>query len=393
MRSLPPRLRSGPVRVVATVALVAVAYGAGVATGVRWPGSGPASHGADLDAVRDRLAAQALRPVTDDRLDDAAVKAMIKALDDPWSSYFDADDYARYQQSLDGEYDGVGLLVRERGDGAIVVSAVQGGSPAARADIAVGSTILAVDGRPTLDRSAGQIAQQLRGDRGTSVLLTLSWTGRVQVVHLVRARLAGRDVSVDWLAPQVARVTITAFTRGVGRQVRDAVARLRAQHAGGIVLDLRGDPGGLLDEAVEAASAFLDGGAVVSYERRGQPLQALDAERGGDTATPVAVLVDGGTASAAEVLAGALQDRGRAVIVGTRTFGKGTVQQPVHLSGGSVAEMTVAHYRTPSGRSLDGVGLSPDIEVSPGAAPQVAERRAVQVLSGLLADAGTGGRG
>jgi len=159
------------------------------------------------------------------------------------------------------------------------------------------------------------------------------------------------------------------------------------------VLDLRGNPGGLLDEAVEAASAFLDGGPVVSYQRRGQPAQVLRAARGGDTVTPVAVLVDGGTASAAEVMAGALQDRGRAVVVGTRTFGKGSVQQPIHLPGGSVAQMTVARYWTPSGRSLDGVGLEPDIEVPPGSAPSVAQQRAIEVLSGLLADAGTGGRG
>ena len=182
---------------------------------------------------------------------------------------------------------------------------------------------------------------------------------------------------------------------GVGHEVRSALARLRTQRVTGVVLDLRGDPGGLLDEAVETASVFLDGGTVVTYTRRDGPTQRLDAVGSGDTSTPLVVLVDGGTASAAEVVAGALQDRGRAVIVGSRTFGKGSVQEPRMLSDGSALELTVARYTTPTGRSLEGVGLEPDIDVAPGSDPAVAETRAVEVLTGLLADAGsaTGGRG
>ncbi|MCU1589731.1 MAG: C-terminal processing peptidase-3 [Frankiales bacterium] len=184
----------------------------------------------------------------------------------------------------------------------------------------------------------------------------------------------------------VGRVTVPSFTRGTGREVRAALSRLHAQHAAGVVLDLRGNPGGLLDEAVETASAFLDGGPVVTYTRRGGPPVALDALGAGDVATPLVVLVDGGTASAAEVVAGALQDRGRAVIVGTRTFGKGSVQEPWTLSDGSALQLTVARYRTPAGHSLEGVGLAPDIEIAPGSSATVAVRRALEVLTGLVAD-------
>ena len=391
---LSPYLRRAPVRLAALVALVVAAYAAGVATGVgAWPGSGGSGGGeTGLDAVRDRLEHEALREVPADKLDRAAVRGMIQALNDPWSAYYDSDDYARYLQSLDGEYSGVGLLLRQRRGGQVYVSSVQPGSPAEAAGVTRG-VVVSVDGHRTQGESAGQVAQRLRGTNGTVVLLGVSNGGRERVFRLVRARLASRDVAVDWLSPQVARIRVTAFTRGVGHEVRDGVQRVRSAQAGGIVLDLRGNPGGLVDEAVEAASALLDGGPVVSYQRRGRPEQVLSAGPGGDTSTPVAVLVDGGTASAAEILAAALQDRGRAVVVGTRTFGKGSVQQPVRLSDGSVAEMTVAHYRTPSGRSLDGVGLEPDIEVAPGSSPAVAERRAIEVLSGLLADAGTGGRG
>jgi carboxyl-terminal processing protease len=391
---MPTIARRTPVRIAALVALVVAAYAAGLATGVtgwRAPHQS-ASRGTDLDKVRDRLAAQALRKVDERQLDRAAVAGMLSALRDPWSTYYDSDDYARYQESLDDEYSGVGLVLRQRSGGAVFIAAVEPGSPAAAAGVSTGD-LTAVDGRPTVGLTASQVAEALRGKGGTIVAITLRAGGRERTVRLVRARLVSRDVAVDWLSPHVVRITISAFTRGVGHQVRDAVDRAAVADAGGIVLDLRGNPGGLLDEAVEAASAFLDGGPVVSYARRGEPAQVLRATRGADTATPVAVLVDGGTASAAEVLAGALQDRGRAVVIGTRTFGKGTVQQPIHLPGGSVAQMTVARYWTPAGRSLDGVGLEPDIAVPPGSAPAVAQQRALEVLTGLQADAGTGGRG
>jgi carboxyl-terminal processing protease len=175
--------------------------------------------------------------------------------------------------------------------------------------------------------------------------------------------------------------------------VRLALASDKTALQGGVVLDLRGNPGGLLDEAVEVASAFLDGGPVVSYERRGSGVQTLDAIGTGDTVTPVAVLVDGGTASAAEVVAAALQDRNRAVVVGARTFGKGSVQEPSTLSDGSALELTVGKYRTPAGRMIDGVGVTPDVAVDPAAAGDIAEARAVEVLGGLVAALDTSGRG
>jgi carboxyl-terminal processing protease len=175
--------------------------------------------------------------------------------------------------------------------------------------------------------------------------------------------------------------------------VRAHVNDAQARHLRGVILDLRGDPGGLLDEAVETSSAFLDGGPVVTYEQRGHPRQTLNALGGGNIGMPLVVLVDGGTASAAEIVAGALQDRGRAVIIGSRTFGKGSVQAPSRLSDGSALELTVGHYLTPAGRSLDGVGLQPDVAVPPRAPASVLQGRAIQVLSGLTADAGSSGRG
>src|SRR5262249_4996090 len=153
------------------------------------------------------------------------------------------------------------------------------------------------------------------------------------------------------------------------------VRRAVAARPGGIVLDLRGDPGGLLDEAVETASVFLGGGLVATYEPYGAPPERLEAAGGGDTTTPLVVLGGGGTASAAEVVAGSLRDRDRAVIVGSRTFGKGSVQEPLRLTDGSAIELTVGRYRTPDGRSLDGSGIAPDVAVNADRSPREAEQR------------------
>jgi hypothetical protein len=236
--------------------------------------------------------------------------------------------------------------------------------------------------RETLDAAAIQGMLRAAGDQwGTWAERTARARGLLTTpsvtVTFQRASSGARAVGV---------IKVPSFTRGTGRDVRDALVEVRAARAAGVVLDLRGNPGGLLDEAVETASAFLDGGPVVSYRRRGGSPVRLDALGTGDVLTPLVLLVDGGTASAAEVVAGALRDRGRGVIVGSRTFGKGTVQEPRTLSDGSALDLTVAHYTTPAGHSVDGVGLAPDIDIAPGSAPAVAVRRALEVLTGLVAD-------
>jgi carboxyl-terminal processing protease len=203
-----------------------------------------------------------------------------------------------------------------------------------------------------------------------------------------RAEVQGRDVIVDAPAKDVTRIQVAAFTKGVGADVRAAVKKANGDRVPGIVLDLRGNAGGLLHEAVEVASAFLSDGIVVTYKGRGVEDQVYKVISGGDTQTSLVVLVDGGTASAAEVVAGALQDRDRAVIVGARTYGKGSVQQPIRLANGTGIELTVARYYTPSGRTVDGVGIRPDIDVEPNSDGDIALSRAVDVLTGILADAG-----
>jgi carboxyl-terminal processing protease len=346
-----------------------------------------------LDQAADRIAKQAATPVSRSDLDKAAVQGMLAALGDRYSAYYDASQYSSFQDVLDGRYSGVGLWIRREANGVVTVTSVQPQSPASRAGVRTGDELVAVAGKSVSGNTVAEIVRSLRGVPGSRVDVDIKHNGIPAHLALRRANVVNGDVSVSDLTPDIVRVRILAFTHGVGREVRAALSKARGRDVAGVVLDLRDNPGGLLDEAVETASALLDGGTVVTFVRRGDTPHTLTANQDGDTTTPVVVLVNGGTASAAEVVAGALQDRGRAVLVGGRTFGKGTVQEPSRLGDGSGLELTVGHYVTPAGRSLDGVGIEPDIEVRAGSAAGVAESRAISVLHGLLADSGATGRG
>ncbi|MGW2492262.1 S41 family peptidase [Streptomyces sp. NPDC001606] len=310
---------------------------------------------------------------------EAAERAVSRS-GDRWGAVYSQDEYQEFQEALDGRYTGVGLWARRERDGRIEVTRVQPGSPAAAAGIRRGDRLRSVDGSTVDGRPVTEVVSLLRGDTddapaGTTVTLGLQRGTRAWTETLHRARLSTDSVTVRRLPGGVTVIRIAAFTKGVGSAVRAAV---RSAPAGaGIILDLRGNSGGLVTEAVETASAFLDGGLVATYDVDGAQ-RALHADSGGDTARPLVTLVDGGTMSAAEMLTGALQDRGRAVVIGSRTFGKGSVQMPTRLPDGAVAELTVGHYRTPSGRAVDGRGITPDLEAADGAV-----RRAETVLTGL----------
>jgi len=386
-------------RASALVGVVAVAYVGGVVTGVVGSDDeAPAQQAGVIDEAADRIVAKAARPVDREALERAAVEGMLRALGDRWSTYYGKSEFTSFQSALEGHYSGVGLWLRgtpgsAAGGGGVEVGSVQPGSPAELAGVLAGDVLVRVGFTDVTASDVPTVAGLLRGDEGSTVLVAVRRGSATRTVELARATFTTDDVVVERLAGGISRVVITAFTRGVGRDVARAMAAEVPQRTGGVVLDLRDNPGGLLDEAVSVASVFLDGGPVVSYERRGAKPRTLDAFEGGDTATPLVVLVNPSTASAAEVVAGALQDRNRAVVVGTRTYGKGSVQEPSTLSDGSALELTVGRYLTPSGRALDGVGIEPDVVVPPGAAPEVAERRAIDVLTGLVAALGGTGRG
>ncbi|OII64530.1 peptidase S41 [Streptomyces sp. CC53] len=346
----------------------------------------PAASAAPGDrAVRDEVVRAAAEALADGRSGAQAAEEVVSRSGDRWGVVYEAGEYAEFERALDGAYTGVGLGARRTAEGLIEVTRVQRGGPAERAGIRPGDRLRTIDGRSVDGQTAARVVALLRGDgadgdgtaaaAGTPVVLGLQRGERTWSRTLRRAELAAEAVDVRRLDGDAVLVRVTAFTRGSGERVRRAVAAAPA--GAGVVLDLRGNGGGLVAEAVAAASAFLDGGLVATYDVHGEE-RALHADPGGDTTRPLVVVVDGGTMSAAELLTGALKDRGRAVTVGSRTFGKGAVQMPSRLADGSVAELTVGHYRTPAGLRVDGRGITPDVP-----APTRAQERARTVLSGL----------
>lgn len=360
---------------------------AGAATGTfpqaadrdRKPASDPTLSAASMSRHED-VAKAAEKAMANGTSPMEAAERAVSRSGDRWGAVYSENEYEEFQDALDGQYTGVGLWARRERDGRIEVTKVASGSPAADAGIRRGDRLRSVDGRKADGRPVTEVVSALRGDAtdaaaGTTVRLGLERGPRAWSLTLRRALLSTDDVTVRTLADGVTVIRVAAFTKGVGDTVRTAVRQAPADT--GIILDLRGNSGGLVTEAVTTASAFLDGGLVTTYDVDGDQ-RALHATADGDTTRPLVTLVDGGTMSAAELLTGALQDRGRAVVVGSRTFGKGSVQMPSRLPDGSVAELTVGHYRTPAGRSVDGHGITPDLDVE----RNVLER-AGTVLSGL----------
>ncbi|MEU3464586.1 S41 family peptidase [Streptomyces sp. NPDC006733] len=347
----------------------------------------PAGNVADSDEIA--------KAIDDGKVGPEAAEELVSRSGDRWSSFYTAQEYAGLQQALDGRYVGVGIWVRRTGSGWIQVARVQTGSPAALARVRVGDRLRTIDGVRTDGKPVTEVVAELRGDNtaGSVVRLGLDHVGGApgagggnRDITLRRQVLATEAVTVGKLEGDVTSIKIEAFTKGVGGQVRAAVRDAVRAGSRGVLLDLRGNSGGLVTEAVTVSSVFLDGGLVATYDVHGRQ-QALYAKDGGDTETPLVAVVDGGTMSAAELLAGALQDRGRAVVVGSRTFGKGSVQMPSELPDGSVAELTVGHYSLPDGRNVDGRGIEPDLTVSGGSTPSGGSDKAVaearEVLSGL----------
>jgi carboxyl-terminal processing protease len=362
---------------------------AGAATGsfpesdgpARKNAAGPAGAAGRHEAV-ERAAAEAM---ADGKSPMEAAERAVSRSGDRWGAVYSQGEYEEFRDALDGRYTGVGLWARQEADGGVEVTRVQPGSPAADAGIRTGDRLVSVDGRKVDGRPVTEVVALLRGDAlrgdtadapaGTTVALGLRRGTRAWTETLHRARLSTDSVTVRRLSGGATVLRIAAFTKGSAEAVREALRGIPAD--GRTILDLRGNSGGLVTEAVDTASAFLDGGLVATYDVDGAQ-RALHAAPGGDTTRPLVVLVDGGTMSAAELLTGALQDRGRAVVIGSRTFGKGSVQMPTKLPDGSVAELTVGHYRTPSGHTVDGRGITPDLE-----AGSQALQRAETVLAGL----------
>lgn len=347
-----------------------------------------------LGGSGEALAAQVLAALRRDyyteidaeRLERRSVDALVAALDDPYTVYLDPDELEALRASTRGVYVGVGIQLAERG-GRPTVSRVFAGGSAAAAGVRVGDRIVSVDGTATAGRSLDQTVALIRGREGTSVVLGLARPGggARREVTLERTEVVAPAVTSrveSGPGGRVGYVRLSQFTRGSADEVREAVERLESRDVTGIVVDLRGDPGGLVDEAVGVAGVFLaERTPVVTTEGRNSPRRTLRTSEAPavPAGVPVVVLVDRSSASASEIVAGALRDGDRARLVGTRTFGKAVVQSTVPLRDGGALKLTTARYLTPDGDDISRRGLRPDVRVAddPATPPDEALRRAV----------------
>jgi carboxyl-terminal processing protease len=320
----------------------------------------PAHAPARLVQVRAALAARYYRPLPKTVLTQPTVAATIAALHDRYTTYLSPSEVRVAERAARGGYGGIGVNVLPSGSGLLVTRTVRG--PAQFAGMRPGDTILGVDGVSTAGLPFDDAMGRIIGTPGSRVHLRVR-----RGVHTIQFTLVRRHFELvavqSYRLRQLGVIHVIRFTRGAGAQTADALRRLRREHVSGIVLDLRGDPGGLLTEAVDVASVFLRPGAsVVSLAGAHRPLRILYAHAaGGSTTVPLAVLVDRATASASEVVAGALEDHGRATIVGEPTFGKSLVQEIVRLPSGAALKLTVARYLTPAGVDISRRGVEPDV--------------------------------
>jgi carboxyl-terminal processing protease len=307
-----------------------------------------------------------------------AIDGMVRTLD-PHSTFMDPRSYSSLKQETDGEYGGVGLEVASRADEVVVVSPLDD-TPASRAGFAPGDKLLEVDGAPTHGWKEAEAVHALMGPPGTRCVVKASRTGWPEPRTFTLIRDVIRIVSVEdkLFDKKFGYVKIKSFQDRSDVYLKKALDGMRAQSASGqlagLVLDLRHNPGGLLEQAVKISDRFLTEGVIVTTKGRGGKHVEIERAHARDTepAYPMIILVDGGTASASEIVAGALQDHGRAVVMGTQTFGKGSVQTVIELEDGSGLKLTIARYYTPSGRSIQEKGITPDLVVKPAASDAVA---------------------
>jgi len=310
-----------------------------------------------------------VKQVSDEELIDGALSGMLSHLD-PHSSYLDREMYKQMQVDTKGEFGGLGIEIAPAEGGIRIVAPIED-TPADRAGIKAGDLIIKIGDLLARDLTLPEAVKLMRGKPGTSIVLTIFRSGESKPLtfKIVRAVIKVKSVKGDLLAPGYAYLRITQFQEHTTRSLREKVMELKRKAGGkllGAVLDLRNNPGGLLDQAVEVADLFLNKGTIVSTKSRTNRNLTFRATPGDIlNNVPLVVLINNGSASASEIVAGALQDNHRAVIVGRRSFGKGSVQSVVALPDGSAIKLTTALYYTPSGRSIQATGIQPDVEVEP----------------------------
>ena len=344
-------------------------FSAGVQIGSQ---SGASTVDQAIDSIIDSGAKDLDRKI----LERAAIEGALKASGDLWANYFPKSALEVLDEQSSNVFTGVGVGLNKTRGGQIQIASIQENSPAATSGLSVGDQLLEVNGTDIRGASLTSVTALIRGDIGRRIELLVSREERQILVSLSSEKVTLSTVKASQVGTNVALVQINSFSRGTSDELQKSLSKLK--YSSGVILDLRNNPGGLLEEALRVSQLFISNGIIVSYQVNGAE-KLFKADNPKPISAPVVVMINRNTASSAEIVASAFQDRNRGVIIGERSYGKGSVQEFVTLEDGSKLELTVARFVTPSGKIIDEVGVSPDLEVS----SREINMKALQILGGL----------
>ena len=344
-------------------------FSAGVQIGSQ---SGASTVDQAIDSIIDSGAKDLDRKI----LERAAIEGALKASGDLWANYFPKSALEVLDEQSSNVFTGVGVGLNKTRGGQIQIASIQENSPAATSGLSVGDQLLEVNGTDIRGASLTSVTALIRGDIGRRIELLVSREEKKILVSLSSEKVELSTVKASQVGTNVAFIQINSFSRGTSDELLKSLSKLK--YSSGVILDLRNNPGGLLEEALRVSQLFISNGIIVSYQVNGAE-KLFKADNPKPISAPVVVMINRNTASSAEIVASAFQDRNRGVIIGERSYGKGSVQEFVTLEDGSKLELTVARFVTPSGKIIDEVGVSPDLEVS----TREINIKALQILGGL----------
>jgi len=374
----------------AVVALGAFSFGYSMAGGERQVVLGDDGGDGDLSLIEDvysKIKSESIEPPSDEELVRGAVKGMarsVKNAGDDFALFYSPKDYRSFQEVTTGQFSGIGVWLKDR-KGSLEIVSVIPSTPAQEVGLREGDVIDSIDGEAVGSLNSDQAVNRIKGKEGTHVNLGIDRGGEQVSFDIIRETIELPNLIANRTPEGLGYVRLYGFARGAGEQLRTEVEKLTDSGAEGIILDLRDNGGGLFSEGVSVASVFIEDGEVVSYRERSEPEISYDAEGDAFEDIPLVVLVNEGTASASEIVTGALQDTNRAVVVGTNTYGKGSVQEVLPLADASALKLTIGAYFTPNGQKINGSGIEPDVKVDSDPATQ--KERAKEILQGIVISA------
>ena len=334
--------------------------------------------------VKRFIEARYVSDVNETKLMDGAISGMVQSLGDPHSLYMNADRFEQLKEHTEGEFGGIGVTMGFK-DSKVTIISVLDDTPSQHAGLEAGDEIMAVDGTPVSEMQPEEVAMHIRGEVGTKVVLTIERDGETQDYTIERATIKIDTAKGTMLEDGMGYIRIASFSENTGKEFKAAYDSLEEQGMKGLIIDLRENPGGLVTSCVEIANMVVPKGPIVSVVERDGSKEVHESKLE-ESKYPIVVLIDGNSASASEILAGALQDTGAATLVGTKSYGKGSVQVVVPMLHDDGLKLTIAKYYTPNGRCIDGTGIEPDVEVElpEGATTDVQLEKAKEVLKEKL---------